>query len=1420
VPFLEKQTISNYLRSDCRRRLRLDLSPDTNTYRPERVADGMPPRLVRPGLHALASAGQDWENQKLNDLADAFGRAAIVGTVRQNTQGRLDFAQASLATLMPRASAGTFVVQAQFDIGNTFRRALGVEHLTTQYGLRYSDLRPDIIQVCDPGAVERQVGTDGNARLLVSGDTRLPLRVIDIKLTSEPSVPYFIESAYYNIALACWLAEHGFDDRFFVACTTAVWPGSHDAAAITQLMNEHRQRGTAPTRAELYAAFDKDVEIGEYRVFAPRLRRFFTDDLPHALSQPWMALPWHVDNRCIGCEYLGFPWPGAAPASNHCWPQAAQEDHLSRVAFVSRGARSALAEHQIESVAALAATEPAAAAFDSHHSLRATRTVVAGRAGALATGVSTVPPQAGTSAVMPAWADLRIYITADFDIGSGITIAFGISTVWACDPQRVAAGQHFSRTRPQVYPVDQRSLPVEARELSNLLGAIDAAMQDARGRLPEATFQVYVWDTVTYEHLVRVIGRHLATFMQNRQLRRLAWLFPPETIVPNPDLSDRMNPVTLVRGVIKAVVAAPVPHYYSLLNVARAYCSARTQAPFNLFAVPGLFEDPLSDQIPSERAHEIWSRAGGSRPWAQQLQQLDRTIKVRLSALESVAARIGEDLQGRLNRTAPRIEHMVPPSLPTRMSDDSRLWYVFAQLNSALERLENQRIHAMPPHEREARFESAHLLERLTGPDELEALGRAGLTQAPWRWVYSLSPRSTEVRAKEGDFTFALCPLDRPGFLSETLQHVAAGASLPLSPNQNAWTRMERVTQVTVAAVDRDAHRIVIDLPHYWLAIVDALEQVGVVDLSRDVMLDRIHREFFLKRLATTLNAIGNPPLAVARAVSAVADATGQVRRPTAGTPSPVAEVLWDAPALFAEPVTRVLGPVRQSLAQNDMELNHSQWQAWESALSHRLRLIWGPPGTGKSRTLRAITLGAMLEAHQSGRPLRVLVTGPTYEAIDNVVLEVARTALGMGPLAVPGSAVARLRSSSRIPDAGIPPSIDVVAAPSSAAYGQMLQRLQHGTSISLVGATAQQAHKLMADAGSAATQLFDLIIIDEASQVDIATASLPLAGLASGGSVIVAGDPKQLPPIHQAEPPLDLDYMVGPVFTYLQRRFSIAPEVLEINYRSCREIVAFAHLADYPASLQPHSPNLRLHCSAPIATGPTPPPDWPVGLHWSPEWYELLDPSRPVCCFVYPEGRSSQWNEFEAQAIAAMCWLLASGLAGQLDHERSSAGVERPTSNALYSPDGFWSKGVGIVTPHRAQQALVVSRLQAVFPQSQHEWIRTAVDTVERFQGQQRDAIFASFALGDPDAISDEDEFLLSMNRFNVMASRARAKLVVLVSQEVVDHLSSDMDVLQGSSLLKGYVEHFCSTSRPTVLGYLRNGVSASVAGSHRWCP
>jgi hypothetical protein len=200
------------------------------------------------------------------------------------------------------------------------------------------------------------------------------------------------------------------------------------------------------------------------------------------------------------------------------------------------------------------------------------------------------------------------------------------------------------------------------------------------------------------------------------------------------------------------------------------------------------------------------------------------------------------------------------------------------------------------------------------------------------------------------------------------------------------------------------------------------------------------------------------------------------------------------------------------------------------------------------------------------------------------------------------------------------------------------------------------------------------------------------------------------------------------------------------------------------------------------------------------------------VVLHCIPESEEYEGG-YETETMTVSC-----RLRGERDPATGDLGIL--TGSTAYSPEEFWKEAVGIVTPHRAQQGLIVSRLQQVFAGTgvPPNLIRSAVDTVERFQGQERDVIIASYALGDPDAIADEDEFLMSLNRFNVMASRPRAKLIVLVSREIVDHLSGDLDTLRGSRLLKVFADSFCSNSRATTLGLLEDGQYKEVSGSLRW--
>ena len=128
-----------------------------------------------------------------------------------------------------------------------------------------------------------------------------------------------------------------------------------------------------------------------------------------------------------------------------------------------------------------------------------------------------------------------------------------------------------------------------------------------------------------------------------------------------------------------------------------------------------------------------------------------------------------------------------------------------------------------------------------------------------------------------------------------------------------------------------------------------------------------------------------------------------------------------------------------------------------------------------------------------------------------------------------------------------------------------------------------------------------------------------------------------------------------------------------------------------------------------------------------------------------------------------------------------------------------------------------MISRLRSLFPRDPLDAISGAVDTVERYQGQQRDVIIASYGIGDPDLIEAEDEFLYDLNRFNVLASRARAKVIVFCTTALLEHISNDIKVIEKSRLLKTFVSSYCLDPRRIQLGYYKDGNFISKSGEVR---
>jgi hypothetical protein len=85
-------------------------------------------------------------------------------------------------------------------------------------------------------------------------------------------------------------------------------------------------------------------------------------------------------------------------------------------------------------------------------------------------------------------------------------------------------------------------------------------------------------------------------------------------------------------------------------------------------------------------------------------------------------------------------------------------------------------------------------------------------------------------------------------------------------------------------------------------------------------------------------------------------------------------------------------------------------------------------------------------------------------------------------------------------------------------------------------------------------------------------------------------------------------------------------------------------------------------------------------------------------------------------------------------------------------------------------------------------------VDTVDRFQGLERDFIIASYAVADTDFIRSEEDFILNPRRFNVTLTRPRSKFVMFVSQSLVQHLPSDIEVARDAANLQLFVTEYCN--------------------------
>ncbi|KAJ3076432.1 hypothetical protein HDU98_003296 [Podochytrium sp. JEL0797] len=484
--------------------------------------------------------------------------------------------------------------------------------------------------------------------------------------------------------------------------------------------------------------------------------------------------------------------------------------------------------------------------------------------------------------------------------------------------------------------------------------------------------------------------------------------------------------------------------------------------------------------------------------------------------------------------------------------------------------------------------------------------------------------------------------------------------------------------------------------------------------------------------------------------------------------------------------------------------------------------VIFGPPGTGKTKTL-VESVKVLLATQPTAR---ILVVAPSNAAVDLIVHRLSDQMTG----GLPPSQMLRVNAYTRSKES-VPHYIErycrrdeskgIYVIPNTqsalAPYRVVCTTLFTASSLQGMGAFDPIVENgelrnwfthVMADEVGHATEtefwagvagaVSPVVKGLKESQVPLEQRALykKIAGEFSKEAVktvklpqlVIVGDPKQLGPIVRS----DLAESCGYSMSYLERLIETCPAYAknasstsaENRYEHPHNIVQLVHnYRSHPAILNLYSKTFYggdLVCCA--ATD-----DRLSKLSWLPNREQFPIVFHGVCGKDEREGSSPSWfNQDEAQIVVGYLKSLLHGAPPPFTAKSSLNGSspsipntpgKRAPQGGLFgsailhieksSSLGLTVDDIGIITPYRKQIDKIRLRL------NKEGWNRIKVGTVEEFQGDEKKVILLSTVRSSAQWIERDQKFnigfLRNPKRFNVSISRAKALMIVVGNPDIL---------------------------------------------------
>ncbi len=429
-------------------------------------------------------------------------------------------------------------------------------------------------------------------------------------------------------------------------------------------------------------------------------------------------------------------------------------------------------------------------------------------------------------------------------------------------------------------------------------------------------------------------------------------------------------------------------------------------------------------------------------------------------------------------------------------------------------------------------------------------------------------------------------------------------------------------------------------------------------------------------------------------------------------------------------------------------QLNESQNEALNRVLdAEDVAVIHGPPGTGKTTTM----VQAIVQTVK--REDRVLVCAPSNAAVDLLTEK----------LTGEGLSVVRLGHPARVTNVNLDRTIDAQIV--NHEYYKELKKLKRKAEESrslgfkykrkfgyaerqqrqalLKEATRmreeaeQLEHYIVADilaktdvvtstlVGASAQLIkgirFRTVFIDEAAQALEAASWIPIL---KADRVIFAGDHFQLPPTVKSYEAARQGLGETLMEKCIRRQRALGKPIdtmLQLQYRMHQQIMNFSGQYFYKGQLRAHE-SVR---------------------------DRLLSPEIPPLTFIDTAGCGYQ-EQLDPETLSTFNEEEAQLLLRHLSDTVEALGTERIFEERLE---------IGVIAPYRAQNKVLTERFEDFeILQGVKDYI--SIDTIDAFQGRERDIIYISLVRSNSEGAIG---FLADERRMNVAMTRARMRLVMI---------------------------------------------------------